>query len=88
MPFPDPQVSWQGHYLAPLFPRLYPAVLRDLREEFHGSEQCPAVRALGRGEHSAVRPGAPQEGKRVLPQQLLWRRLPFPGTAGALPMEG
>lgn len=61
--------------------RMHPAVLRDLWEEFSGSEQCaPLCPVCGR-QHRAVRPRAPQEGKRVLSQQLLRGRLPFPGTA-------
>ena len=60
---------------------MHTAVLRDLREEFHGSEQRPAVCPVGRRQHRAVCPGTSQEGKCLLPQQLLWRCLPVPGTA-------
>lgn len=61
--------------------RLHAAVLRDLREELPGPEQRAPLRPVCGGQHRAGRPRAPQEGERVLPQQLLWRRLPVPGTA-------
>lgn len=87
LPSPCLCLSWPQlgsgdiYYLAFVFSRLYPAVLWDLWEEFHGPEQCPTMCPLCWGQHCAVCPRTSQEGKRVLPQQLLWRCLPFPGTA-------